>query len=795
LLCAVSARAVPAQPAGGPAAFPRPAAQAFVTEAATDTLHRRRFHIPAQALADALAEFARQSDLVVQVAATSLDAARSRPVSGVLVPGAALRQLLHETGFAARFTDERTAVVELAGAAAEASQMLDRVLVTGSASRQPGYLVRRTATALKTELPLHDTPQAVSVVSRELIADQAMQSMADVVRYVPGITMSLGEGHRDQAVIRGNSSTADFFVDGVRDDAQYLRDLYNIDRIEAIKGANAMVFGRGGGGGVINRALKEAQWMPTRSLMLEGGSFDHKRATLDIGQGLGQTAAARMNAVAERSGGFRDASRLERYGINPTLAVNPGSGTMARVSYERFRDSRQVDRGIPAFQGRPIETAAATFFGNPTVNRATAQVHALGMTLEHTAPAGIVLRNRTRLADYDKFYQNTFASAVNNVGTEATLSAYNHDIRRKNLLNQTEATVGGSTWALRHLLLAGVEIGRQRTAQLRNTGYFANGSADGVTTLRVPVSAPTVATAVSFRQNATDADNWSIVNTASIYVQDQIFLSSWSQVVLGVRSEHFGIRYHNNRTGQELQRTDRLLSPRAGLVIKPFTSVSFYGSYSTSFLPSAGDQFTALNVTSQTLEPERFRNREVGAKWEVRPNLALTATAYRLDRTNTAAPDPADPARTVQTGAQRSTGYEVDLAGNVTRVWQVAGGFAAQRATITSSTAAATAGATVPLVPHRTVSLWNRYQVARPVGLGLGVVHQGEMYTGIDNTVRLPRFTRVDGAMFVVLSPQLRAQVNVENVLGRRYFGAAFSNSNIMPGAPRTLRLSITTAR
>src|SRR5687768_7550906 len=130
-----------------------------------------------------------------------------------------------------------------------------------------------------------------------------MQSMADVVRYVPGISMGQGEGHRDAPTLRGNSSTADFFVDGVRDDAQYLRDVYNVERVEALKGSNAMAFGRGGGGGVLNRVSKEAGWTRTGTLVLEGGSFDHNRATIDLGNALNESAAFRFNGMVERSGG------------------------------------------------------------------------------------------------------------------------------------------------------------------------------------------------------------------------------------------------------------------------------------------------------------------------------------------------------------------------------------------------------------------------------------------------------------------------------------------------------------
>ena len=749
------------------------------------------YDISALPLADALAEFGRQSHLTIRANAALLLGVRSHAISGAFTPSVALERLLQKTGFSARFANEQTVVVTAIGAVDDEPRALDRVLVSATPLRQPSYRVASTRTATKIDARVRDIPQAVSIISSEIIADQSMQSMADVVRYVPGVSMSLGEGHRDQPTIRGVSTTADFFVDGMRDDAQYLRDMYNIDRVEVMKGANAMVFGRGGGGGVINRALKAAEWSPTRSFTFEGGAFDHKRVTLDVGQGLGRTVSARMSAVAERSGGFRDASKLERYGLNPTMALALGTNTILRLGYEYFLDDRRVDRGVPSFLGKPVANATTTFFGNPAINSASSQVNSGIATIEHSVRNGFLMRSYLRVADYNKFYQNTYPSNVNAAGTQATLSAYNHDIQRRNLFSQSELTYTVRTGLLEHSLLAGLEVGHQRTAQFRTTGYFANGSAGGGPTLNVPLNAPTTATDVSFRQSATDADNSATVNTVSGYVQDQIVLSSWSRVIIGLRSERFRLQYHNNRNDQALARTDQLLSPRAGFVLKPIMSLSFYGNYSMSFLPSTGDQFTSLTVTSQTLKPEKFLNREVGAKWDVRSNLALTVAAYRLDRTNTAAPDPTDPARTVQTGAQRTTGIEFDVTGNVTRSWQVVGGFAAQQATIRTATAAARAGATVPLVPHRTVSLWNRVQLFPLIGVGLGVVHQGEMYAGIDNTVRLPRFTRFDGAAFASFSTHIRAQINIENLLSLRYFATAFNNSNIMPGAPRTVRISV----
>ena len=255
-----------------------------------------------------------------------------------------------------------------------AAQALRAFVVRGAHTARARYTVPRSTSAARTETLLRDLPQSVSIVSKELIADQSMQSMADVVRYMPGITMGLGEGHRDAPTIRGNASTADFFVDGVRDDAQYLRDLYNVERIEALKGSNAMTFGRGGGGGVLNRVSKEALWGPTRSLVLEGGSFNHKRAMLDLGQDVTDGVAVRLNAMLENSDGFRVSNHLERKGINPTAAFLVSPRTMVRLSYEYLNDRRTIDRGIPSYLGAPSVTDRTTFFGNPSINLSTVQV-------------------------------------------------------------------------------------------------------------------------------------------------------------------------------------------------------------------------------------------------------------------------------------------------------------------------------------------------------------------------------------------------------------------------------------
>jgi len=650
-----------------------------------------------------------------------------------------------------------------------------------------GYRTLATSTATKTATPILNLPQSITLINAEQIRDQAMMSMADVVRYVPGITMAQGEGHRDAPIIRGNATTADFFVNGVRDDVQYFRDLYNLESVEALKGPNAMVFGRGGGGGVLNRVTKEAVFSPIREVSVQGGSFGNKRVMADFDQPLNSWAALRLNTMFEDTGSFRQYGELRRYGVSPTLTLRPSQATKVRISYERFHDGRLVDRGIPSYRGLPLEVDRRQYFGNPELSRARADVN-LGSVIVEQQLGAWNLRNQTLFGAYDKFYGNVLPEAVNAARTQVRLSAYSDATNRNNFFNQTDLSRGLKTGGIRHTLLAGVELGRQLTNNFRNTGYFNNTA----TTINVPLENTVNFSPVSFRQSASDADNRIRARLGATYVQDQIELSRFVQVVAGVRFDRFDLNAFNRRTNLPLGRVDNIFSPRLGLVIKPVRSVSLYGNYSVSFLPSAGDQFGSLNVTNQTLKPEKFRNVEVGAKWDLGRGLSLGSAYYWLDRTNTSAPDPQNAAILVQTGSQRSKGLELSLNGRITRIWSMAGGYAWQDARISSRTVAAALGANVAQVPRNSASVWNHFRILPRLGAGLGLIHQGEMFAAIDNSVRIPRFTRADAALFYSLSERLRLQVNVENLTDRKYIVNGHNNNNLTPGMARAVRVGLT---
>jgi catecholate siderophore receptor len=681
----------------------------------------------------------------------------------------------------------RTVSVPLAGGGLEVVLQVAGIHETAAVTAALGYEVPAIRTATKTLTPLRDVPQSVTVVTQELIHDQLMTSMGDVMRYVPGVAVHQGENNRDQVVMRGNSTTADFFVDGVRDDVPYYRDLYNLSRVEVLKGPNALMFGRGGAGGVVNRVGKEALFQPLGEVSLQSGMYGNKRFTADVDRPLSGTVAVRVNGIFEDSDSFRHGVGLRRYGVTPTLTFAPTSRTSIVASYEYLNDTRVADRGVSSYHGRPVDVHPSTYYGNPDESHVAADVNRGAVTIEHRAGA-VTLRNHTSIAAYDRWYQNFVPGTVSADRSQVTLTAYNNATNRTNLFNQTDLTYAAMTGRVRHTMLVGAEVGRQLTDNLRNTGFFNNAA----TSISVPFTATTVTTPVTFRQSATDADNHLRTNLAAAYAQDQIALTSHLQVVGGLRVDRFDLQYHNNRSGADLERQDNLVSPRAGVIVTPVTPLSVYGSYSVSYLPSSGDQFSLLTSITQQLKPEKFNGYEAGVKWEVRPGLAVTTAVYRLDRSNTRSTDPNDPARIVQTGSQRTNGYELGFNGGLTRAWSIAGGYAYQDAFVSAATAAAAAGRQVGQVPHHTLSLWNHYRVNARVSAGLGILHRSDMFAAVDNAVTLPGYTRADAAVYYTLAGRTRVQVNVENLFDATYFLNADGNTNISPGSPRSLRIGLT---
>ena len=749
------------------------------------------FSIAANSMEDALNRFAKQAGIKISFSNIEVKGLMTHGLNGNftiqdglkhLLAGSNLEMIRQADGFTVKRTSTPTpgldSVVPLT--------VLPVVKVMSSA--MGGYATAYSTTATKTNTLLRDIPQSITVVTRELIRDQSMQSMADVARYVPGVGVSQGEGNRDALVFRGNRSTGDFFTDGVRDDVQYFRDLYNIERVEVLKGANGMIFGRGGSGGVINRVTKQAGWDPIREFSFEGGSFDKKRATVDVGHAINDVAAVRFNSMYENSGSYRNGVNLERFGISPTVTLKPSHQTNIILGMEHFQDHRTSDRGIPSLNGAPVNTSPSTFFGDPRRSKADVTVTSFNALIEHKFNSGFTFRNRTNYAMYDKFYQNVFANSAVIAGS-LNLAAYNDTSTRDNFFNQTDFSYNLNTGPINHTIAVGVEVGRQVTDNSRLNGYFNNNTS--ALALSVPLSSPITSDPITFGIRA--VDNHSVTRITSVYVQDQIVLLPQLHAIVGVRYDQFQVDFLKRTDNTQLKTDDGLLSPRLGLIYKPIEAISIYTSYSKAFAPRAAEQLTGLTVTTAALAPEKFTNLEAGIKWDILPALAFTTAVYQIDRTNVISVDPTDSRVTFLTKGQVVQGVEAGLSGQITSAWRVMGGYAYQVGELlsTSNTTTAKNGATLAELPRHTFSMWNRYDFTPVWGMGIGVIHRSDMFAALDNTVRAQGFTRVDAAIFARIDRRLRFQVNIENLLDTKYIAAVHNNNNMTPGSPIAVRASV----
>ena len=682
------------------------------------------------------------------------------------------------------------------GAADEAGT----IIVTGQVE---GYHAIETSSGTKSNTPILDVPQSISVITAEQIADQQIRSVTDLVRYIPGVSSGQGEGNRDQVTLRGNNTTADFFVDGLRDDVQYFRSFYNVERVEVLKGSNAMIFGRGGGGGVVNRITKGA--IADRNLYsaaVSADTFGGYYVAADMNATFG-SAALRINALFENLNNHRNAFNGERYAVNPTIGAE-FSSTRVEFGYEYVRDRRVADRGVPsAFTGTiaiPAEPARGfrdAFFGKRNFNDSDFEAHVLRFRSQTRLADSLTFTTQALYGDYDKSYSNVFAAtAIGGTAAAPTvdIEAYIDPTRRETYLGQANLEWHVSTGPFDHVILLGGEITGQDSRNERINGFFDQTVFSSANRRRtVALTDPLVIPPVFFVSGPAGSSNRNVrsnLDQLSAYLQDQISLGDKFDLIGGLRYDRYKNNIVNTFTNGTVSRVDVLWSPRAGLVYKPGNAASVYVSYSKSYLPQGGDQFVTFDATNAALKPETFDNYEIGAKWNVEPDLTLTVAVYRLDRGNTRATGPT-PGTIVQTGKQRSSGFEFGLAGQITPRWMTSLGYAYTKAEIRDTTTAAPAGRRAGQVPRNQFSLWNRYDATDRLGFGAGLYYQSRQFASISNTTVLPAYTRLDAALFYKLNDKIEAQVNVENLTGKTYFPVAHNDNNISTGAPVNARFTI----
>lgn len=643
-----------------------------------------------------------------------------------------------------------------------------------------GYAADDGSSSMKTPTPLIDTPQAVTVLTRDQLEDQNVRQLGEALRYVAGVSMETGEGHRDEIFIRGQETTADFFLNGLRDDAQYYRSLYNVERVEILKGSNALTFGRGGGGGVINRVSKTAN-IDDVFVAADGSvdSFGAFALAADVNQPLSASAGARLNAAYEEFDNHRDYYDGRFFGISPTVTLRPGADTRLILGYSYEDDERVTDRGVPSLDGGPLRGFDKAFFGDPELNRASSKVHIARIRLDHDFSDSLSVNFSGQYANYDKVYANVVPAGTD--GTSVDLTGYRDATQRENWIGQGNLVWQGHTGAIGHTLLAGFEIMRQDTQNSRDLVEFATDGGN-VGRITVPLQRRLELPGLLLVPLARNRD--SQLTVLSAYIQDQVEIADAIQLIAGIRYESFDLETVDLVGNFAASRKDEKWSPRFGVVVKPQENLSLYASYTESFLPQSGDQFLVLSPTSADLEPEKFENIEFGVKWAIRPELLLTAAVFQLERSNSQTTDPDNPAFVILTGKSRTRGVELQLAGNITPNWHANLGYTYLDGEIRSTTGSAPPGTVLEQVPDHHISAWTRYDFSERFGIGAGIIHSSRQYASLSNSVVLPSYTRVDLAAYFQLSENIALQANVENLFDEDYYPSAHGDNNIQPAKP-----------
>ncbi len=662
-----------------------------------------------------------------------------------------------------------------------------------SSYEEQSYKASESKSALRIDAPLRDIPQTVNVVPQSVIKDQGAQSMEDVLKNVPGIGLSNGDGQRDQVTIRGFSAIGDMYVDGLRDDALYYRDLSNVERVEVIKGPAAVLYGRGSSGGLINSVSKKPNFSPVQEVGVSFDSEGKRRTQFDAGWADQQQGdkAFRITGALEDSDTFRDDGYIDRKAIAPTAFFKLSDDLDLTVGATYLYDKRLIDFGIPALGDRPVDVDRDKRFGaaDPDDDYVRSEVFSFTAGVDYRLNDDFTLSNTSRYYHYDLDRNNTLADT----GPKRFVTASNGELlvklNRGNVqrtedgwFNQTELKHQAQLAGMNHNLLYGVELGRQ----VKDQSVFRQNNV-----ARVPVFSDGLVD-VPFKGKLADKGT-TTQDTAGFYVQDLIELAPQWKALVGVRYDVFDQEYDDDFRGTKLSRTDTTWSPRVGLVFQPDQVQSYYVSVSRSYQPSS--EVFALSGPNQGLEPEETTNYEVGAKWDLLDSrLAVTAALFRLERTNMKTSDPANPGTLVLSGEQRTDGFEATVSGQLTDKWQVYGGFAFLDAEITKSNnftnGVANEGQTPTLTPRTSANLWLVRSLTETWRVGMGANYVDERYTALDNVVVMPSYTTVDAAL-LYNQPKWDAALRLRNVFDRDYYASAHGSVDLItPGAPRTLELS-----
>lgn len=648
------------------------------------------------------------------------------------------------------------------------------------------------------------TPQSVSVVTGDLIADQGGTRLEDALKNVPGITLNAGEGaaRGDTVNLRGFSAFNDFFLDGIRDAAVYTRDSFDLESVEVLKGPSALLFGRGSTGGAINQVSKAPLTTPLEAVTASFGTNSLYRATGDFNLPFASAAAARLNVMGESSGvADRDLVSNRRWGVAPAVTFGIGQPDSITFAFLHQQEDNRPDPGIPFIGGQVAPVPPDNYYGLAG-DRNTTNDNLATLRYVHEFSSAVTLADTLRYAHYEFNY----ASDMPNFGTDVPVPGTPLDdilVGRDrpassgvqtNLTEQLDLNAHLATGALMHTLSVGLELTRETLSLDRYTNPF---DSDNSWVPQTPLLAPDPYEALPGPLPVASQQHTRARST-SFYVSDTIGLTPYFDLLAGARYDRFGAQYDQLTVASgsvlELGHIDRLGSPRAALLFKPTPAQTYYLSYGTSFDPSA----EALSLTAKTadLGPVRAKSYEAGTKITTAGGgLLLTGAVFRTEVDNAQTNDPDNPTVTLLQGNQRVDGLELGATGHLTRQWKLTAGYTYLDGKTLASGIAADVGQPLQNTAKNAVNLWTEYYFTPAWEAGIGGNYLGRRFADNGGTASLPAYVVVNAMVSYAVTHDLTVQLNLFNLANKLYYAAPYytspSENHVIPGPGRSAALSV----
>lgn len=667
-----------------------------------------------------------------------------------------------------------------------ATTTLPELSVTAESEReQDNPRVKEVSTATRTSTPVRYVPQAIDTVKTANVLDYGSNTLGKALEGIPNVS-SGADTRFDSVRIRGFDASNDFYLDGVRDDSQYIRDLNNIERVEVLKGPAAVLYGRGSQGGIVNRVSKAPEHGRRSSIEAQGGSQDLRSLYADLSADPSDTISLRLNLGNEDSNSFRDGIDGSRQLFAPSMSWQLTPDLNWLVQYEYSRYNRTPDRGIPGVNGRPADVSRSTTYGDTQRDYIDDRAQSLRSRLNYQLNEAWQLRHTLGLFKLDSEFDNTYATGYNASNNTVTRQRWQQDLNTRNLFNNLEAEGDFNTLGLEHKLLVGLEFGSQR----RDPTLY---TAPTGTVPSLDVGNPNR----NLQHNGpllVSSNNHTVVESRGLYLQDQVRLNDQWQILAGVRFDQFEVETTNKIKGISEPQDSNTTSPRLGVVYTPWRDHSFYASWSKTFSPVGGGLIGitpgAPGNTNDT-GPEMTRQKEIGVKSDwLDQRLTTTLAVYELELYNRRTRDANNPEIIVLTGLQRSRGIELTATGNIVGNWYVRGGIGLQDATIVKDNNNQE-GNRINDVAKRNASLFVTWKPELGWYAETGLTLVGDRYADNQNTTVMPGYGRwVALAGYRTHDWDVRAALN--NIADKTYYSSATSAAQIQPGDPRSLVVTST---